>query len=143
MSLTHEAILSDFTVRAALRLSWEDSQPGTARAHEEGGFVLCGPASELSVSRWPHGSQKSISLPPHPECRIGGRDIVATFHTHPNPGTNYLEEPSKTDRRAVRRDSDLKGELYVGEFVISHSRIYLILPNGEAIDVGDSAALLG
>lgn len=68
---------------------------------------------------------------------------MATFHTHPNPGTNYLEEPSKTDRRAVRRDSDLKGELYVGEFVISHSRIYLILPNGEAIDVGDSAALLG
>lgn len=143
MSYSHEALLSDPAICAALRLAWEDSRPGSALAHEEGGSVLRDPTGELSVSRWPHGSQRRIFLPPHPECRIAGRDIVATFHTHPNPGRNYIQNPGERDRRAVRGDPDLKGEFYVGEFVISHSRIYLILPNGEVIDVADTANFLG
>ena len=34
------------------------------------------------------------------------------------------------------------GEFYVGEFVISHAKVYLIAPNGQVIDVGETAALL-
>jgi hypothetical protein len=33
-------VLDDPTVRRMLRQAWEDSQPGTSDAHEEGGFVL-------------------------------------------------------------------------------------------------------
>jgi len=72
----------------------------------------------LSVARWPKGTQDTIILPPRPNCRIGGKDIVASFHTHPNTGSDYLQEPSEIDKRAIRDDPDLKGTFYVGEFVI-------------------------
>ena len=95
-------------------------------------------AGNLSVVRWPKGAQNSIILPSHPNGQVGERDIVATFHTHPNTGSDYLQEPSETDKRAVRDDPDLKGELYAGEFVISQARIYLITPDGRVSEVGDA-----
>ena len=65
-------------------------------------------------------------------------DIVATFHTHPNTGSDYLQAPSETDKRAVRDDPDLKGTFYQGELVISHETIYLIAPNGQVSEVGNT-----
>jgi len=94
------------------------------------------------VVRWPQGAQNSIILPPHPNCKIGENDIVATFHTHPNIGSDYLQEPSETDQRAVRDDPDLKGEFYTGEFVISQATIYLIAPSGQVSEVGETQTLL-
>ncbi|MDQ3062915.1 MAG: hypothetical protein M3R14_08660 [Acidobacteriota bacterium] len=35
-----------------------------------------------------------------------------------------------TDIRAVRDDFDLKGEFYLGEFVVSQENVYLIEPSG-------------
>jgi len=135
-------ILNTPAVRAALRQAWQDSQPGGTGAHEEGGFILRDLVGNLSVVRWPKGAQNSIILPPHPNCKIAERDIVATFHTHPNTGSDYLQEPSETDKRAVRNDSDLKGEFYVGEFVISQTTIYFTGPNGQVSEIGENQALL-
>ncbi len=143
MTQTPAALLSDSALRAALRKAWDESHPGTAGGHEEGGFILRDQADHLTVLRWPQGFQNSILLSPHSGCRIDERHIVATFHTHPNTGSEYLQEPGETDRRAVRDDPDLKSEYYVGEFVISHSRIYLIAPNGQVTEVGDTMTLLG
>jgi len=81
-------------------------------------------------------------MPSHTGCRIGEKHIAATFHTHPNLGSDYLQEPGETDRRAVRDDPDLKGEFYAGEFVICHARTYLIAPNGQVIEVGATTFLL-
>jgi hypothetical protein len=67
---------------------------------------------------------------------------VATFHTHPNTGPDFLQEPSETDRRAVREDSDLKGEAYVGEFVISEEKMYLVSPEGLVTVVGSTRDIL-
>jgi len=97
----------------------------------------------LSVARWPKGAQDTIILPPRPNCRIGGKDIVASFHTHPNTGSDYLQEPSETDRRAIRDDPDLKGAFYVGEFVISMDKVYLIIPNGQVSEIGNSRDIAG
>lgn len=36
-----------------------------------------------------------------------------------------FQEPSDTDKRAVRDDPDLKGEFYEGELVISQKKVYL------------------
>lgn len=141
MSLQSAAtLLSDPTVRAALKQAWEDSQPGFSGGHEEGGFILRDLEGNLSVVRWPKGVANSINLPPHPDCQVDERDVVATFHTHPNTGTDYLQEPSETDKRAVRDDPDLKGEFYVGEFVITRATIYLIAPDGRISDVKDTQA---
>jgi hypothetical protein len=130
-------ILNNPTVRAALKQTWQESKPGVSGGHEEGGFILRDAAGNLSVARWPKGAQDTITLPPRPNCRIGGKDIVASFHTHPNTGSDYLQEPSETDKRAVRDDPDLKGAFYLGEFVISTDKIYLISPNGQTSEIGN------
>ena len=91
--------------------------------------------------RWPKGAQDTIILPPHLNCRMGENDIVATFHTHPNIGGDYLQEPGETDKRAVRDDPDLKGTAYVGEFVISQATIHLIMPDGQVYEMGNTRKL--
>jgi hypothetical protein len=131
-----DTILSETTLRAALRAAWLDSWPGTVEAHEEGGFLIKDSTGSLNAIRWRRGQQNSIILPSHPGCKIGGSDIILTFHTHPNPGPNYIQEPSQTDIRAVRDDADLKGAFYLGEIVISKETLYLIDPTGQVVVVG-------
>ena len=133
------SILNDPVVRAALRQAWEDSQPGLTGNHEEGGFILRDSDGNLGVERWPHGQRNSIMVPPHPNCRINGQDIVATFHTHPNTGSDYLQEPGETDKRAVRDDPHLKAAFCEGEFVISAQTIYRIAPTGQVSEVVKTA----
>jgi hypothetical protein len=141
--LRHTSILSNPVVRLSLQLAWQDSVTGTSGGHEEGGFVVQDASGQLSIVRWPKGEQNSILLPPHPNCRIENKVIVASFHTHPNTGEDYLQEPSETDKRAVRDDPDLKGAEYVGEFVISREIVFLITPNGQVREVADTEDLFG
>jgi hypothetical protein len=63
--------------------------------------------------------------------------------TRSNAGGDYLQEPSETDKRAVRDDPNLKEADYAGEFVISQAKIYWIEPNGQVRDVGDTVLILG
>lgn len=63
---------------------------------------------------------------------------MASFHTHPNTGSDFLQEPSETDKRAVYDDPDLRGASYVGEFVISQETIYLITPTGQVREVDET-----
>lgn len=80
--------------------------------------------------------------PPHAGGFVDGLEIVASFHTHPNWGLRFLQEPSETDRRAVQNDPDLTNDGYVGEFVITRQLFYLISPDGEILELGDTDALL-
>ncbi|MEW5767980.1 MAG: DUF4329 domain-containing protein [bacterium] len=139
----HTTVLNHPIVRAGPKQAWEDSYPGVTGGHEEGGFILQNSVGTVSVVRWPKGTQNSIILSPHPNCKIDENDIVATFHTHPHSGSNYLQKPSETDKRAVRDDLDLKGDFYEGEFVISREKIYIITPNGEVSEVGNRWEILG
>lgn len=138
ISQTLILILSDTGVRRTLSQAWRDSKPGVSGGHEEGGFIIQNVTGELSVARWPKGDGDTIILPPHHGCKIGEDEIVASFHTHPNTGSDFLQEPSETDKRAVRDDPDLKGDNYVGEFVISLDTIYLITSNGETREIIDT-----
>lgn len=135
-------VLNEPVVRAALKQAWQDSCPGLSGGHEEGGFVLRDPEGNLSIARWVKGGQNTIALPPHPDCKIGENGIVATFHTHPNTGGDFLQEPSETDKRAIRDDPDLKGAEYEGEFVVSQQIIYLITPTGQVREMGMTAEIL-
>jgi len=141
MPRTRAAILSDPVVRAAFKEAWIDSSPGISGGHEEGGFVAQDASGNLSAVRWPGGTQNSIRVPPHPNCRIGDGSIVASFHTHPNTGSDYLQEPGETDKRSVRDDPDLKGADYVGEFVVSQEIIFLISPNGRVRNIAQTPQL--
>ena len=116
-------VVSDQHVRDALRQAWVESFPGTANAHEEGGFVVQMEGGSLAVERWPQGSKREITVPAHSGGRFGGQLIVATFHTHPNPGSDFQQEPSLTDIRAVRDDPELRHVEFEGELVISTETI--------------------
>ncbi len=119
-----------------MRKAWIDSRPGPSGGHEEGGFVLRESAGHLRVVRWPKGAQNRILLPSHGHCTVEGCEIVASFHTHPNTGPEFLQEPGETDKRAIRDDPDLKGPAYEGEFVISEEWIYRVLPSGRVVVSG-------
>jgi hypothetical protein len=124
-------IFENQTILAELKKAWIDSNPNIFGGHEEGGFIVADDFGILSVVRWEKGTQNEIILPSHKNCFVDGKDIIASFHTHPNTGKDFQQEPSLTDIRAVRDDFDLKGEFYLGEFVVSEENIYLIEPSGE------------
>lgn len=133
MAFPRETVLNEPEVRAALWRAWLDSRPGVSGGREEGGFVLQDPNGDLIVLRWPSGAQNSIELPSYFGGKVGQSDIVATFHTHPNTGGDFIQEPSATDKRAVRDDLDLQSLNYEGEFVIASEFTYLITPEGEVV----------
>lgn len=141
MPLTPRAILSHSSVRSALQQAWTDSNPGVTGGHEEGGIIVKSDDGSLSVIRWLKGLRDTIQVPPHRGCKINGLEIVASFHTHPNTGSDYLQEPSEIDKRAVRDDPDLKGEDYIGEFVISQTIIFLVSPTGQVREMDDTQAV--
>ena len=135
-------ILTDEVVRAAISQAWVESNPGISGGHEEGGFITRDTDGAFCVTRWPQGEQAQIKVPLHPDCFVNGLEIIASFHTHPNTGGNFLQEPSETDKRAVPDDPNLKGQNYVGEFVISSETIYLITPIGQVRELYDTASIL-
>jgi proteasome lid subunit RPN8/RPN11 len=81
-------------------------------------------------------------VPRHPGGKRNNLSIVATFHTHPNPGPEFQQEPSLTDIRAVRDDPDLSPPDYEGEYVIASEWIYRIHKNGRVESVGETKAVL-
>ena len=130
------SVLTDPGVCQSLLLAWQESNPGTLSAHEEGGFILRRNDGSLIAERWPRGLQDEISVPEHAGGKRNGLTIIATFHTHPNPGAEYLQEPGPTDIRAVRDDPDLGHPEYEGEFVIATELIYMISRAGAVIMIG-------
>lgn len=135
-------LINDNVVCTAFIQAWKDSNPSVSDGHEEGGFILQNIEGNLSVIRWENGEQNSIIVPPHNNCRISDNDIIASFHTHPNIGSNFIQEPSLTDIRAVRDDPNLKGEFYIGEFVISKDIIYLVMPSGKVQEIESTQNVL-
>ncbi len=129
-------IFENVLILSELNRAWLDSDPGESGGHEEGGFIVVDDVGNLMAIRWEKGLQNEIILPPHKNCFVDGQDIVASFHTHPNLGKNFQQEPSLTDIRAVSDDFDLKGEFYLGECVISEQNIYLIEPAGDYHIIG-------
>jgi hypothetical protein len=142
MKHSARAFLSQPVVRTALKQAWFDSQPGAADRHEEGGFFVADSTGYLKIVRWPRGGPDAIDVPTHVGCKIGEDEIVASFHTHPNTGQDYLQEPGETDQRAVRDDPGLRGENYVGEFVVSREVIYLITPQGQVREIEETSEVL-
>lgn len=135
-------VLDNLVVRRAFKQAWQDSQPGLAGGHEEGGFVLKDAYGNFSIEHWPKGKQNEILVPPHPDGKRFNQDIVATFHTHPNTGPDFQQEPSLTDIRAVRDDPDLNTDVYEGEYVIARDKIYRIDKMGDVSEVGNTKELI-
>lgn len=137
-----EGILCSASMRAGLGVAWRESRATPSSPHEEGGFIVQNTQGAMLIVRWPRGLSNTIEVPPHAGCKIDGWEIIASFHTHPNTGPEYLQEPSETDRRAVRGDPDLKAPHYLGELVISAAVLYLIAPEGSVTELGPTEGIL-
>jgi len=62
MTADYKELLNNPKLIAALRETWEESQPGVTGGHEEGGFVLRDPNGKLEILRWTTGAQNSICV---------------------------------------------------------------------------------
>jgi hypothetical protein len=142
MDFSVTEILQNPVIADELKRAWLDSEPNLSGGHEEGGFIVIDFFWDMRVIRWGKGTNNEIVLPPHKNCFVRGNDIIALFHTHPNTGEDFQQEPSLTDIRAVRDDFDLKGEFYLGEFVISEENVYLIESSGEFRIIGQTEDVL-
>jgi hypothetical protein len=98
--------LTDSAVINAMRLAWRDScADDSADRHEEGGYIVRDADGSLGVLRCPRGGRFRITPPPLDSAgRYNDMELVAAFHTHPNPtrdeqGRVWSQAPSESDRR--------------------------------------------
>ena len=138
-----QGLLAIEALREELWAAWTESLPGATEGHEEGGFIVLNADGITTIVRWPKGEGNRILVPPHERCRVNGCPILASFHTHPNTGPEYLQEPSESDICGVSMDEDLKAADYLGEVVISAERIYLVRPDGLVHELGQTGDALG
>lgn len=113
----------DHRVREEMARAWADSlSDDPINRHEEGGYIIRYPDGVLTVERWPRGEQARIIPPPmESNNRYNGDEVVAAFHTHPNPPVDELGQiwnpaPSPADLRWHVRHR-LTGFVIADEFV--------------------------
>lgn len=136
------SILDFPLIQQEFKQAWIDSEPSLIGRHEEGGFILKDSSGQLSIERWSKGRQNEIIVPSHPKGKYQDKEIIATFHTHPNTGTDFQQEPSDTDIRAVKNDPNLKTEVYEGEYVITKDFVYRIDNFGNVTKAGKTQEIL-
>jgi hypothetical protein len=126
----------DGAILAEMKRAWRESQADDPEErHEEGAYVVLNADNSYAVERWSRGEQFRIAPPPLDlnGC-YNGKQVIATFHTHPNPpidevGWQWEQGPSEADRRwHVRRR--LRG------FVVSATLVYEIAVDGTVRVVG-------
>ena len=116
-------LLSDPAILVEIRRAWRESEADDpAIRHEEGGYIVLNADLSYGVERWPRGERSRI-VPPSLDIdnRYGGKEVVAAFHTHPNPpvdkaGREWEQGPGEGDRRWHARRK-LRGIVVGGEFV--------------------------
>jgi hypothetical protein len=69
-----------------------------------------------------------------------GQQIVGSFHTHPNAGTEWRQEPSVQDIRLSQEYPETMG---MHQFVIAKAKIYHINNDGVVTEMGFTNQLLG
>jgi hypothetical protein len=107
-------------------------------AHEEGAFILRDSEGNLSVEPWPTLGRHAIAPPYYPDGKIGNKQIVGCFHTHPTTDWLRLQGPSLPDVLAHIINPTAWGE----EFIMSQEKIYRIEDDGMTTVVGDTKDLL-
>ncbi len=128
------------TVLAGFRQAYDDSDVGGSQPIEQGGFLLCDPHSgEVIVKRLPSSERDSLSYPLCSDGKYQGQEIVGSFHTHPNTGKEWQQEPSPQDVRLSKEFPETMGP---HQFVISRDTIYHVDNNGVVSAVGHTADVL-
>lgn len=100
---TIQEIANDPKVKEALEKAWHDSCADNATTrHEEGGWILEGPGSNITIIPWASGNRSGINPGPTPPPPSPDGRVVGHYHTHPNPptdenGDQWEQGPSNAD----------------------------------------------
>lgn len=103
-ALTAEQLRQHPTVLGALEEAWNDSQADDPEErHEEGGWIYMETSTgTVSFRRAKAGGRASIRLDDPPV--LDGSVVIATFHTHPQPGSEgWHTGPSSHDRKSAEK----------------------------------------
>jgi len=123
-----EHLLENATIRRAFRDALLESRPGTKTPIEQGGFIVRDAGTlRPVVRRLSVGQADSFQIPMCPDGRFHGEEILGSFHTHPNTGPDWQEEPSRQDIRLVTEYPETVGPWH---FVIGQARTYCIANDG-------------
>lgn len=134
-------LLADPSVVAGMRKAFEESDVGGSEPVEQGGFILRDPQTgKLAVERLPSGHRSSLRYPICPEGTYRGENIVGSFHTHPNTGPDWMQEPSLQDVRLSKENPETMGP---HQFVFSATAAYHIDNEGVVSEIGATAEVLG
>lgn len=121
-------------VIAGMRRAFTESDVAGANPVEHGGFIVRHPdTGQLAVERLPEGRRDSVSYPLCPNGLYNGKEIVGTFHTHPNTGSDWIQGPSPQDIRLSREYPETIGP---HQFVISAQTVYHIDSEGVVSEMG-------
>lgn len=132
-------LLSDAGVVSALRRAYDESGVGSNHPIEQGGFIVIDPDSHrLDVVRLPTQGRDSFAFPICADGLYGGRRIVGSFHTHPNTGAEWRQEPSVQDIRISQNYPETMG---MHQFVIAEGAIYHIDNDGVVTEMGPTSQL--
>jgi RHS repeat-associated protein len=117
-------IFNDPIVNRAMRQAYVLSNVGIKGWEvEQGGTIGMNSNRTFFVSTWGHGKQSSIIPDYYPTGMIGNAEVVGSFHTHPNIGKGWQQEPSPSDLNWFKNNEKSAGDVH---FVITEIRVYLI-----------------
>lgn len=134
-------LLADPNVVAGMRKAFEESDAGGSEPVEQGGFILRHPETgELAVERLPSQHRSSLRYPICSGGTYRGKEIVGSFHTHPNTGSEWMQEPSPQDVRVSKEYPETMGP---HQFVFSATTAYHIDNEGLVSEIGQTAQVLG
>ena len=124
--LSDAELLADPNVLAGMRRAYDDSDVGGPQPMEQGGFLVRDPLTGIvAVIRLASSGRDSLCYLLCPKGLSQDQEIVGSFHTYPNTGPEWLQEPSPQD---IRFSKDYPETLGPHQFVISRETIYHIRP---------------
>lgn len=133
-------LLDHSSVIVGLRQAFVESDVGGLHPTEQGGFLVRdAPTGFITVIRLPSSARDSLSYPHCPNGQYQGQDIVGSFHTHPNTGKEWRQEPSPQDIRLSKEYPETTG---THQIVISRDQVYRIDNDGLVTVVGRTAEVL-
>jgi hypothetical protein len=127
-------LLAHAGVIEGMRCAYEESGVGTDSPVEQGGFIVRDlTTGTLDVVRLSAGGRHSLVYPLCPNRRYEGKQIVGSFHTHPNTGPEWRQEPSMQD---IRLSLEYPETMGAHQFVIARATIYHIDNDGVVSEMG-------
>jgi hypothetical protein len=133
-------LLSDPDVIDGIRRAYEESDVGGDAPTEQGGFILWNLVDRtFEVARVPARGRDSLAYPVCGDGNYNGKQIVGSFHTHPNTGSEWRQGPSPQD---IRLSQDYPETMGPNQFVIASETIYHIDNDGAVSEMGPTAELL-